>query len=249
MKCVYMIGFEYQLGVCHSTLDSVTKTIDSGVSFERVHYKQLYDELNKLSDLLPDSMVIFKVHLKNIILPNLKLRDLQQMNQFGQMVAIPRNGINPFILGQVIATMHYITAYHDQRDDNGFWAFVHESIINSSKDLFDNGHYAESVEAAFLEITVRVKNIMKTQTGEDLDGTAAMQKAFSLNNPIIQVADISSRTGKDIQQGVMELLTGSIRYIRNPKAHEKIVVEKHDAVRKLHLASLLMNEIDKANVL
>ena len=166
-----------------------------------------------------------------------------------QMVAIPRNGINPFVLGQVIATIHYITAYHNQRVDNGFWTFVHESIINSSKDLFDNGHYAESVEAAFLEITVRVKNIIKTQTGEDLDGTAAMQKAFSLNNPIIQVADVSSRTGKDIQQGVMELLTGSIRYIRNPKAHEKIVVEKYDAVRKLHLASLLMNEIDKADVL
>ena len=165
------------------------------------------------------------------------------------MVAIPRNGINPFVLGQVIATIHYITAYHNQRVDNGFWTFVHESIINSSKDLFNNGHYAESVEAAFLEITVRVKNIIKTQTGEDLDGTAAMQKAFSLNNPIIQVADVSSRTGKDIQQGVMELLTGSIRYIRNPKAHEKIVVEKYDAVRKLHLASLLMNEIDKADVL
>ena len=249
MKCVYMIGFEYQLGVCHSTLEAVTKTIDSGVSFERVHYKQLYDELNKLSNLLPDSMVIFRERLKNIILPNLKLRDLQQMSPMGQMVAIPRNGINPFVLGQVIATMHYITAYHNQRDDNGFWAFVHESIIYSSKERFDNGHYAESVEAAFLEITVRVKSIIKAQTGEDLDGTAAMQKAFSLNNPIIQVADVSSRTGKDMQQGVMELLTGSIRYIRNPKAHEKIVVEKHDAVRKLHLASLLMNEIDKAYVL
>ena len=244
-----MIGFEYQLGVCQSALDSVTKTIDAGVSFEQVHYKILYDELIKLSDLLPDSMGIFRNRLKNIILPNLKLRDLQQINPMGQCVVIPRNGINPFVLGQIIATMHYITAYHNQEVDNGFWKYVHELIIKSSKNLFDNGHYAESVEAAFLEITVRVKNIIKTQTGEDLDGTAAIQKAFSLNNPIIQVADVSSRTGKDIQQGVMELLTGSIRYIRNPKAHEKIVVEKHDAVRKLHLASLLMNEIDKADVL
>lgn len=244
-----MIGFEYQLGVCRSTLDSVTKTIDSGVSCDRVNYKQLYDELTKLTDLLPDAMVIFRERLKNKILPNLKLRDLQQMNPMGEMVILPRNGINPFVLGQVIATMHYITAYHNQGTDDGFWAFVHEFIINSSKELFENGHYAEAVEAAFLEITVRVKNIIKAQTGEDLDGTAAMQKAFSLNNPIIQVADLSSRTGKDIQQGVMELLTGSIRYIRNPKAHEKIVVEKHDAVRKLHLASLLMDEIDKAEVL
>lgn len=244
-----MIGFEYQLGVCQSALDSVTKTIDSGVSFEYVHYKQLYDELSKLSDMLPDSMVIFRDRLKDKILPNLKLRDLQQMNPLGQMSVLPRNGINPFVLGQVIATMHYIKAYHNQGDNNGGWAYVHTSIYKSSKELFDNGHYAESVEAAFLEITVRVKDIVKEKTGEDLDGTTAMQKAFSLNKPVIQVADISTRTGKDIQQGVMELLTGSIRYIRNPKAHEKIVVDRQDAVRKLHLASLLMSEIDNANVL
>lgn len=142
-----------------------------------------------------------------------------------------------------------ITRCHSQGGNDELWTFVHASIYKSSKELFDNGHYAESVEAAFLEITVRVKNIIKSQTGEDLDGTAAMQKAFSLNNPIIQVADISTRTGKDIQQGVMELLTGSIRYIRNPKAHEKILIDQHDAVLKLHLASLLMSEIDKANVL
>lgn len=244
-----MISFEYQLGVCQSALDSVTKAIDSGVSFERVHYKQLYDELSKLTDMLPDSMVIFRERLENKILPNLKLRDLQRMNPLGQMVALPRNGINPFVLGQVIATMHYIRTYKNHDGNDGFWAFVHALISKSSKELFNNGHYAESVEAAFLEITVRVKNIIKLKTGEDLDGTTAMQKAFSLNNPIIQVADVSTRTGRDIQQGVMELLTGSIRYIRNPKAHEKVVIDKNDAVRKLHLASLLMYEIDKADVL
>ena len=80
----------------------------------------------------------------------------------------------------------------------------------------------------------------------DLDGTAAMQRAFSVNNPIIQVADTSTRTGKDIQQGVMELFCGSIRYIRNPKAHEKIVMDENEAISKLHLASMLMYEIDKA---
>lgn len=59
-----------------------------------------------------------------------------------------------------------------------------------------------------------MKNIIKAQICEDLDGTAVIQRACLLNNPIIQVADISTRTGKDIQQGVMKLLTGAIRYIR-----------------------------------
>ena len=229
--CWQMISFEYQLGVCQNTLNTITKTIDSGVSFEHIDYRQLYDELNKLIELLPTSMVLFRERLKNKILPHIKLRDLQQMNPVGQMVILPRNGINPFVLGQVIATMHYIAAYHNQDIKDGFWGYVHESIYKSSKDLFDNGHYAESVEAAFLEITVRVKKIVLAQAGEDVDGTAAMQKAFSLNAPIIQVADISTRTGKDIQQGVMELLTGSIKYIRNPKAHMNRKITKENDIR------------------
>lgn len=238
------MSFEYQLGVCQNVLNSVTNAIDSGIPFDRVSYKQLYDEINKLKDLLPETMVIYRERLQNIILPNLKLRDIEQFNPMGQVIVLPCQGINPFVLGQVIATLHYITACHN--NDDGIWLFIHPHIRESSKILFEDGHYAESVEAAFLEITVRVKNIVKVQTGEDVDGTVAMQKAFSVNNPIIQVSDVLSRTGKDIQQGVMELFTGSIRYIRNPKVHEKIVISKQDALRKLHLASLLMTEIDNS---
>ena len=58
--------------------------------------------------------------------------------------------------------------------------------------------------------------------------------------------DIATRTGLDIQQGLMELFTGSVRSIRNPHAHEKIYMDKIEAIHKLHLASLLMLEIDKA---
>lgn len=242
------MGFEYQLGACHNALNLVTKTIDSGIPYDRVNYKPLYDELSKLVALLPNSMVIFRERLQNKLLPNLKLKDLQQMNQMGYMVDLPRNGINPYVLGQVIATLHYITDMYSQNSATEFWNSIHSQIALASKQLFENGHYAESVEAAFLEITVRIKNIVRERLGEDVDGTTAMQKAFSVNNPIIKVSDITTRTGKDIQQGLMELFTGSVRYIRNPHAHEKVSMDKIEAIRKLHLASLLMSEIDKAGV-
>ena len=240
------MGFEYQLGACQNALNIVTKTIDSGIPCDHVNYKPLYDELSKLAGLLPDSMAMFRERLKNKLLPNLKLKDLQQMNHLGQMIALPRNGINPYVLGQVIATLHYISEMFSQKPQTEFWDSIHEVIALSSKQLFENGHYAESVEAAFLEITVRIKNIVREQAGEDVDGTAAMQKAFSVNNPLIKASDITTRTGKDIQQGLMELFTGSVRYIRNPQAHEKIVMDKTQAIHKLYLASLLMVEIDKA---
>ena len=242
------MGFEYQLGACQNALHIVTNAIDSGIPCDRVNYKPLYDELNKLTGMLPDTMAVFRNRLKTTILPNLKLTDLQQMNQFGQMVVLPRNGINPYVLGQVIATLHYITDMYSQNSATEFWNSIHSQIALASKQLFENGHYAESVDAAFLEITVRVKNIIRELLGDDADGTTAMQKAFSVNNPVIKVSDITTRTGKDIQQGLMELFTGSVRYIRNPHSHEKVSMDKIEAIRKLHLASLLMSEIDKAGV-
>lgn len=242
-----MNKFEFQLGVCQNVLKTVTAAIERGIPCEHIDCKNLYDELRKLQELLPESMSIFRNRLNNIIIPNIKLSDLEQINQFGQRIVFPRNGINPFVLGQVIATLHYITESIEPNNYN-FWNEIHPQVIISSQKLFEDCHYAESVEAAFLEITVRIKNIIKAQTGEDVDGTAAMQKAFSVNNPIIQVADITTRTGKDIQQGIMELFTGSIRYIRNPKAHEKIIINKTEAINKLHFASLLLFEIDKSNL-
>lgn len=46
----------------------------------------------------------------------------------------------------------------------------------------------------------------------------------------------------------MELFVGAFRCIRNPKAHEKISITKIEAIQKLHFASLLMYEIDKAKI-
>lgn len=242
------MGFEYQLGACQNALQIVTNAIDSGIPCDSVNYRPLYDELTKLTGMLPDTMLVFRNRLKTKILPNLKLTDLQQMNQFGQMVVFPRNGINPYVLGQVIATLHYITDMYSQNSTTEFWNSIHSQITIASKQLFENGHYPESVDAAFLEISVRVKNILRDRLGDDSDGTTAMQKAFSVNNPVIKVSDITTRTGKDIQQGIMELFTGSVRYIRNPQAHEKVSMDRIEAIRKLHLASLLMSEIDKAGV-
>lgn len=239
-----MKTFEIQLGVCQNVVKTIADKIDSGTPSDTIDYRSLHTELCVLKDMMPDSLAIFRNRLEKVIIPNIKLRDLIQKNQYGQNVVVQRSGINPYVFGQTIATLHYISDCVEFQLNNTFWNGIHPLITSAARKLFENTHYAESVGAAFLEISVRVKSIIK----DDLDGTAAMQKAFSVNNPIIKVADTSSRTGKDIQQGIMELFCGSIRYIRNPKAHEKIVMSEQEAISKLHLASLLMYEIDKADL-
>ena len=120
----------------------------------------------------------------------------------------------------------------------------YSKIISVAKSRFNDGHYADAVEAAFKEINVRVKTIYRQRTSEEKDGVRLMQSAFSVQNPIIKIGDISTETGRDIQQGYMEMFSGAIKGIRNPKAHNNQTISKTDAIRKLHFASMLMYKLD-----
>lgn len=129
-----------------------------------------------------------------------------------------------------------------------FWSLIHPMIQSISKSRFDSNHFADSVEAALKEVNVRVKNIVIARTGQEDDGSSLMKRAFSVNRPIIQLDDIGNETGRNIQQGYMELFSGSMIGVRNPKAHANIDITKERAIHFLFLASLLMCKLDEAGV-
>lgn len=240
--------FKAQLKVCADTIQTIARRIEQNIPCELIDYSDLYTVLYKLIPLFPRSLELYQNRLRDTILPNIKLQNAIQYNQFGQQIVIPNNGINPIVFGQAIATIRYIQAYMTINNNVTFWSEIHPKIIESSQELFDNTHYPEAVESAFLEITIRVKTILRDKTGDDVDGVPAMQKAFSEQSPIIKLGDMSTKTGRDIQRGYMELFAGAVRCIRNPKVHERVVIDRTDAIRKLHLASLLMSAIDNATI-
>ena len=165
------------------------------------------------------------------------------VNQFGQQLVTPQNGINPYSFGEVIATITYLNGYGNN-NSSSIWANIHPQIISVAKGSFDNGHYADAVEAAFKEINMRVKKIYKDRTSVEKDGAKLMQAAFSVQNPIIKLGDISTETGANIQQGYMEMFAGAMIGIRNPQAHNNLQITRENAVRKLHYASMLMYKLD-----
>jgi uncharacterized protein (TIGR02391 family) len=73
-----------------------------------------------------------------------------------------------------------------------------------------------------------------------------MKTAFSVNNPVIEIDYINTETGRNIQQGYMEIFAGSMTGIRNPKAHAVITIDRERAIHFLFLASLLMDTLDIA---
>ncbi|HUG10996.1 MAG TPA: TIGR02391 family protein [Opitutaceae bacterium] len=125
------------------------------------------------------------------------------------------------------------------------WQDIHPSIVESSKSLFDEGFCGDAVDAAFKQVNITVKRIVKAKTSKELDGSGLMTTAFSPNQPVIALADQSTESGKNIQQGFMRIFEGAMIGIRNPGAHDNIEIKADRARHLIYLASLLSHMIEE----
>lgn len=126
-----------------------------------------------------------------------------------------------------------------------FWEFVHPRICAIARPRFEAGFFGDAVEASFKELNDAIKQIVRDTDGRDLDGASLMTTAFSPQNPIIRLTSLTTQTEKDIQQGYMQIMAGSMIGIRNPKAHNNLNPDSTKAMHLICLASLLMHEVDE----
>lgn len=131
------------------------------------------------------------------------------------------------------------------RSQTSFWNDIHPSITRVAQARYEATHFADCVEAAFKEINSLVKEHVRRRTGTELDGASLMNKAFSPNNPLILLDDLSTESGRGSQQGYMQIYAGAMSGIRNPKAHANIVINDARARHFLYLASLLAYRFDE----
>jgi uncharacterized protein (TIGR02391 family) len=124
------------------------------------------------------------------------------------------------------------------------WESIHPYICKVSKEKYDDGHYADSVESAFKEINTRIKDFYKRKTGQELDGVELMRNVFSLKSPIIVLDDLTTQSGKNVQEGYGHIFAGSMQGIRNPSAHANLKISDEKAAHLIFLASLLMFMIE-----
>ena len=114
---------------------------------------------------------------------------------------------------------------------------LHPRIIKASKSLFNSGHYAEAIFAAFKAIN----NFTKRKIDQSLDGKDLMAKAFNEDKPIIKINKLTTRSERDEQEGFRFLFMGAMVGIRNPKAHDDIrQIDPYKTLEYLAFASLLM---------
>lgn len=171
------------------------------------------------------------------------------VNQFGQAF------INPYAIGEILFGLDYLAAKGqapsaEKQTTAEIWSYIHPLIQKSSKKLFEDGHFANAAEDAFIEINARVKNLFSiVNPGSKVpDGDTAMTTVFSTNNPLIEFCDRSTETGYNKQKGYMQNARRS--NVCSPpirKAHSNSeILSAEEAYRRLTTASMLMYAIDDA---
>lgn len=129
------------------------------------------------------------------------------------------------------------------------WSLIHPLIASVTRRRMEDGYFADAVEAACKSLNTCVREIVKAKTGEELDGARLMQRTFSVDNPIIRISRDDTVSGQDTQKGYMQIFSGVMTGIRNPKAHDNQTITREDALRKLILISMLMYKIDGATLM
>lgn len=127
-----------------------------------------------------------------------------------------------------------------------FYIDLHPKVKEHSLDLFNDGHYAQTI----FESGEALENFVKRKaniTDEYL--SKAMVKAFNENDPIIKLNKLTSRSDKDEQEGFRFLYMGAMKGIRNPKAHDNIKqVDKNRTLEYLAFISLLFRRAEEGKL-
>lgn len=208
--------------------DTVRKLIAEGEDLWTNHEHESYEE--RIDDIYLKFTTKCNLFFRQLITDQLDLT-----SQFNKL-QIETFDINQ--LDKILVLLKKAECYFEM-DTDGFWHFLHPFVTKLAKDKFEHGHLADAVETVFKEINSVIKHHYKTKTGVEEDGATLMNRAFSVNNPTFVFDNINTETGRNIQQGYMQIFAGSMIGIRNPKAHNNMTPDKNKAMHLLFVASFL----------
>lgn len=119
----------------------------------------------------------------------------------------------------------------------------HPRVRQASSLLFAQGHLAQGV----LEAIKVMRDILRERSQLDLDGEKLVSAALGPNNPRIVVADLETKTGKSRQRGVMMVALGIFAGVRNPVAHDQIVVPPAEARQVMAMIGFVLEALEASS--
>src|ERR1035437_4284224 len=120
---------------------------------------------------------------------------------------------------------------------------IHPDLPVKVRELFDDGHFPEATSLAFKYLDKKVQKY----SGLTESGYKLMMGAFDGATPKVKLNPLVTTSEKDEQQGYRFVFAGSMEGIRNPRAHEVIIVDDPDiCLDHLSLVSLLLRRLEQA---
>lgn len=120
---------------------------------------------------------------------------------------------------------------------------IHQELPADVRELFDNGHYAQSTFEAFKFVDHEVRRHSRLSES----GTKLMMQAFGGDQPPISLTPRQTPSEQDEQEGYKFLFAGAMLGIRNPRGHEFDVRDApEECLDHLALASALMRRLAAA---
>ena len=108
---------------------------------------------------------------------------------------------------------------------------------------------AENYFHSVFEAAKSVADKIRLKTGLAEDGSSLIDKAFSVNNPMIKINDLLTATEKSEHKGFANLLKGMFGMFRNTTAHTpkiKWEINEDDALDMFSLISLIHRRLDNS---
>lgn len=198
-------------------------------------------ELDTLKGVIPDSVISAGNLLRHSAFLNRYINSNQPESCYQDIMDICHTDI--YVMLELF--FRYLSENKDQEYSYYNWATIHPYIEKLARPRFEAKHFADAVEASLKEINEIVKTEFKYLKGDEEDGASLMRKAFGTNannnfSPAIPLADNSTITGRNIQEGYMNIFAGVMIGIRNPKAHGNLSISQAEAWEKIMICSHLM---------
>lgn len=137
------------------------------------------------------------------------------------------------------------------------WRHLHPIIKEGVEEYYQNSQYGHAADQGVKIYAAKLKEM----SGADIDGVE-LAALFSLTRdkkkiikyPAIQISDLTTETGINIQEGQQSLTRGLIQGFRNPVNHAPMsrvvpsVISEVDCLNILSLVSYLSSRLDKAEL-
>lgn len=148
----------------------------------------------------------------------------------------------------VIQALHKIIPEYPQLH----WRHLNDSLRDRIKSYYENKQYGEAADQSVKIYCEHIRSL----TGLVEDGTDLTGKAFSSKvPPYLEINDLSTVTGVNLQSGQDFLSRGLIMGFRNPVSHSPLdamipkVFTELDCLNILSLTSYLLERVDRAKLI